>query len=117
MVRISSAVEEAVKEIILKFNRLIPNPPTCIGLQTLAHLTKCNLGPPLNFYERPGYLELVTKVCPLLLWVVQFSFSLNLRLSNSQLRSEVRISCYAFLSEVRILSDQFSWAEKALSVC
>ena len=39
---------------------------------------------------------------------------LNLRLSNSQSRREVRISCYAFLSEVGILSDQFSWVEEAL---
>ena len=52
--------------------------------------------------------------CTLLLWGVQFSFLLNLRLSNSQSRREVRISCYAFLSEVGILSDQFSWVEEAL---
>ena len=38
----------------LKFsNRLIPNPPTCKGLQTLAQLTKCILGsPPILFHKK-----------------------------------------------------------------
>ena len=41
----------------------------------------------------------------LLLLEVQFSFSLSPRLSNSQLRREVLISCYAFLSEIGTHSD------------